>query len=298
MTSLNSRQLGDVDCRLKKPVEVGCISRDEQGQIRFDRSQLKCIVDDVCTGQVPDKVDLNDGYKDRYKQQEELIGLDKMLRWMLENRDRFYLPDSGPKEGVENIIGEYPDFVAWRSNFSKILYAPFDTRESWRIECQKLHKTIYMCTVGITPKCDSRSEPESKKPESESDSESEDEIDPLERLDFWGQRFKSYMTRPFSSPNEKKPIVDQKTVVVDQHQQFHSVLFSNLNQRHSLLYGSRIDCCDPSLEPPDCYIDLRTNRVFSSRRQEENFYRHKVKYMCIIVNFVCVLFLLFVVNNS
>ena len=262
-TSLNHGQCIR-DCNIRKPVEIGRFSLDSRREFHHDRSQMSCIAVHMLMNKISEKIDLNDGYEDRYIQRDEEVKnrLNNLLRWMLANKNRFVVLHSKPKERVENVIGEYPDFLLWRGHLTKFMCTPYENRDGWIMACQKLHRTIYISEVETEQAAEQR--------RNRSDRE--------KHMIFWGKRFEGYMTGPFPVPGQNTPIVDQKSCVVNDHQAFCSVVRSRLNQHHSLVFGAEVDCCQPveKLKPPECYIELKTSRVFTSRRQEENFYRYKV----------------------
>jgi len=272
----------DLNCSvLRKPIEVGRFSLDDQRKFHHDRRQMSCI-DKSREGRLRKKLDLNDGYRDRFEKRDEEVKerLNHMLEWMALNRDRFVSPSEPdakkhkPSASNANIIGEMPDFVLWRGHLTKMMCTPYENRDGWIMACQKLDQTIYISEV--------ESEQAALQRRNRSDRE--------RLMTYWGVRFEGYMTCPFPDPQhqEETSVVDQTTLVTNTNKAFCSVIRSRLNQHHSLIYGAEVDCCRPVnvLTPPDCYIELKTNRIFMHQRQEDNFYRFKVGFNFYVQRFL------------
>ena len=232
----------DQQCKLTEPIEIGYFSVDGEGEFHADRHQLSTIYDYRGT---KINFDLNDGYEDRHILYQNETRFKCLLRWMLMNKNLFI--SSVHKEKIKDKkVQKYPDFIFLRGRPVKLSWTPYEKSEGWKMACQKLHETIYIIEI-YTEKY-----------------EQQDRL-----VSFRGKRFEGYMTRPAS---------DQESYVVNEHEAFYSVLQSTLNLHHSFVYGSEIDCRHPDekIEPPDCYIELKTNRVFTSEGQRKNFYRSKV----------------------
>ena len=255
------------ECSLRKPVEVGRFSLDDQRQFHHDRRKMSCI-SVKNNGRLRETFDLNDGYTDRFVKRDDDVKerLNNLLRWLLLNKNRFVGFDKTRSQPNVNVIGTMPDFFLWRGHLTKLMCTPFENRDGWMMACQKLNQTIYV------------SEVETKEAAFQRKNRSAREG----LMTYWGVRFEGYMTGPFPNPSDPAacPAVDQRQLVTNTNQAFCSVLRTRLNQHHSLVYGAEVDCCQPVdvLSPPDCYIELKTNRVFSTSRQRDNFYRFKVKY--------------------
>ena len=257
---------------LRKPIEIGRFSLDGLRKFHHDRRQMSCIVENH-KGRLRRKLDLNDGYRDRFEKRDEEVKerLNHMLEWMVFNRDRFVSPlepDTKKRRlSANNVIGEMPDFVLWRGHLTKMMCTPYESRDGWIMACQKLNQTIYISEV--------ESEQAALQRRNRSNRES--------LMTYWGVRFEGYMTGPFPDPQHKleTTTVDQSTLVTNTNKAFCSVIRSRLNQHHSLVYGAEVDCCQSVevLTPPDCYIELKTNRIFSNQRQEDNFYRFKASFI-------------------
>ena len=257
------------DSVLRKPVEVGRFSVDGNRKFHHDRHQMTCIVESY-KGRLRKKFDLSDGYRDRFVKKDEHVKLrlNHMLEWMMmANKDRFVSHDAKKRKLSENVsmIGEMPDFVLWRGHLTKFMCTPYENRDGWIMACQKLDRTIYVSEV--------ESEEAAFKRRNRTDRES--------LMTYWGVRFEGYMTGPFPDPQHRTDaaVVDQTTLVTNTNRTFCSVIRGRLNQHHSLVYGAEVDGYRPVyvVTAPDCYIELKTNRIFSTRRQEDNFYRFKVK---------------------
>ena len=146
------------------------------------------------------------------------------------------------KKEKEKKVQDYPDFIFLRVLPVKLMRTPYEKSEGWKMACQKLHETIYII-------------------ETDTEKYQQDRL-----VTFRRRRFEGYMTQR---------AIDQKSYVVNENEAFYSVLRSTLNQHHSFVYGCKIDYrrLDEELKPPDCYIELKTARVFTSEGQRKNFYR-------------------------
>ena len=232
----------DRQCKLTEPIEIGHFSVDGEGEFHADRHQLYTISN--YRGTEPN-FDLKDGYEDRHIQYQYETRFKCLLRWMLMNKNLFI--SSVHKEKIKDKkVQDYPDFIFLRGRPVKLICTPYENRQGWKMACQKLHETIYIIEI---------------------DTEKYEQQDRL--VSFRGKRFEGYMTQR---------AIDQESYVVNEHEAFYSVLQSTLNLHHSFVYGSEIDCRHPDekMKPPDCYIELKTNRIFTCEREKENFYRSKV----------------------
>uniref|UniRef100_H2ZF38 Decapping nuclease n=1 Tax=Ciona savignyi TaxID=51511 RepID=H2ZF38_CIOSA len=248
----------------RKPTEVGRFSLDGNRKFHHDRSEMTCFCPPVREKALLYNLDLNDGYNsNRYIKRDENVKekLDHMLHWFLLNKNRF---DVKNDEKGENVIGSSPDFLLWRGHLTKMMCTPFEKREGWKMAIQKLNNTIYISEV--------ETEESRLRRLNRTDRES--------LMTYWGTRFEGYMTGNFPKPGHAPKPMDQtssKETITNTNRAFCSVLRSRLHGRHSLVYGAEVDCCHPVdvVTPPDSYIELKTSRIFTSPRQETNFYKFK-----------------------
>jgi len=267
ISSLVKHESSD-DCTLRKPAEVGRFSLDQSREFHHDRSSMHCFTSPTNQKNFP-HLDLNDGYgTERFIKRNDDVkeGLDNMLKWMLCNKSRF-VDDIQPHKKLkpsteEAVIGYYPDFVTWRGHLTKFLCTPYENRDGWIMAVQKLGSTIYICEI------------ESKKARQKRTNQSDKE----KLMTYWGVRFEGYMTGHFHKPGTQPVTKFFKNTVINTNIAFCSVLRTRVHGRHSAVYGAEVDCCKnvEVLNPPDCYIELKTSRKITSQRQEDNFYRHKV----------------------
>ncbi|CAK8673529.1 unnamed protein product [Clavelina lepadiformis] len=260
-------------CDIRKPTEVGRFSLDFQRRFHHDRRQMVCYIPAEArrNGTLLQLLDLNDGYKSpRFVKRDEGVKerLDHMLQWMVCNKRRFagksHFHDVKRQkvEQDQNIIGEPPDFVLWRGHLTKLMCTPFENRDGWSMACQKLENTVYV------------SEVETKAAAQRKASSTERE----KLMTYWGVRFEGYMTGRFPKPPETISVrTPKEETIINTNEAFCSVFRTRVNKRHSVVYGAEVDCCKSVdvLSPPDCYVELKTSRKFTSRKQEENFYRYK-----------------------
>nr|CAB3240262.1 decapping and exoribonuclease protein [Phallusia mammillata] len=249
---------------LRKPTEVGRFSLDGERLFHHDRRQMTCLVMPKVSRNKKLNFNLNDGFEtERFVKRDEDVKerLDHLLMWMQINKDRFVHKDEG-RSSSHHTIGNFPDFVLWRGHLTKFMCTPYENRDGWMMAAQKLGDTIYISEI-----------------ETEAAKERKKQMTLREKtMTFWGVRFEGYMTGPFPKPGSEPELpLPACETVINTNMAFCSVLRSRLNGRHSLIYGAEVDCCEPVevLSPPDCYIELKTSRVFTSKRQEENFYRYK-----------------------
>lgn len=252
-------------CTLRKPVEVGRFSLDGERRFHHDRHQMSCLVMPKATRSSRLNYNLNDGFgTERFVKRDEEVKerLDHLLMWMQLNKARFAREGQSCNESNQ-MIGNFPDFVLWRGHLTKFMCTPFENRDGWTMAVQKLGDTMYISEI-----------------ETESSAIKRRHMTQRDKMmTYWGVRFEGYMTGPFPKPGSEPELPTPACeTIINTNKAFCSVLRSRLNGRHSLIYGAEVDCCHPVqvLNPPDCYVELKTSRVFTSSRQEDNFYRFKV----------------------
>ena len=262
----------DQDSLLRKPTEVGRFSLDECRTFFHDRRELSCFINPLENSNFPPHLtlDFNEGFlSKRHIEKNDDIKehLDNLLKWLRCNKQRFASLNEtrGEMKKSNDFIGHFPDFLLYRGHLTRIMCTPFEKRDGWKFACQKLNDTIYISEI----------ETEDAK------TRRVNRTDKDRLMLYWGRRFEAYMTKPFNGSNKEQPSSMSRESVVNTNVEYVSVIRTRLNGRHSLVYGAETDCSLPvkTLNPPDCYVELKTSRKFSSQRQKENFYRFKVNFV-------------------
>ncbi|XP_038624277.1 decapping and exoribonuclease protein [Tachyglossus aculeatus] len=231
----------------RRPSEVGRFSLDAARGYHGDARALRYYAPPPARGPAP-AFDLRRGYADRYRPRDEDLreGLDHLLRWLLDHRDR--LP--GGPGWLSGAV------VTWRGHLTKLLTTPYERQDGWQLAASRLRGTLYLSEVE-TPKA--RAQRLSRPPL-------------LRELAYMGYKFEQYMCAdtPDGAPD---PTGEVNTNVA-----FCSVLRSRLGP-HPLLFSGEVDCTDPrhpAAQPPDCYVELKTSKEMHSPAQWKSFYRNKL----------------------
>ncbi|XP_072916217.1 decapping and exoribonuclease protein [Hemitrygon akajei] len=238
----------------RQPVEIGCFSLDCHRQLFNDDRQLKyCRV----PSHKQPNFNLRDGFKDRFIKRNEDIKekLDHILRWILLNRHKFptVTRDNSSPAGKNQL---HTDFITWRGHLTKILTTPYENREGWLMAVTLFNGTYYMSEV----------ETEEARRQREQRTEQQEE------LMYGGYKFEQYLCadNPDGSPNPAG--------VVNTNEAYCIVVRTRLNS-HSLVFSGEVDCKDisnPRLQPPQCYLELKTSREIYKANQQRNFFRFKL----------------------
>ncbi|XP_064453488.1 decapping and exoribonuclease protein isoform X3 [Mirounga angustirostris] len=146
--------------------------------------------------------------------------------------------------------------VTWRGHLTKLLTTPYEQQEGWQLAASRFQGTLYLSEVE-TPAA--RAQRLARPPL-------------LRELMYMGYKFEQYMCadKPGSSPD---PSGEVNTNVA-----FCSVLRSRLGN-HRLLFSGEVDCTDPqapSIQPPACYVELKTSKEMHRPGHWRSFYRHKL----------------------
>lgn len=248
---------------LTKPKEVGSFSLDGARKFSNGRSQLSFLED---SSNLSKNMDLNDGYKQRFVKRDDNIKerLDNLLRWFISNLHKFH---QGDDTDVKS-LGKFPHFILWRGHMTKIMCTPYENQDGWTMAAQKFGSTIYVSEIETVDAKRQRLNQTEKQ----------------NLMMYWGVRFEKYMTRSHCVDRTQPKIsrlapVAQNTVTVNTNEAFCTVMRTKLNA-HDIIHSAEVDCClqtGSSLDPPDNYVELKTSREFSSRKQEDNFHRYKTK---------------------
>ena len=209
-TKINHGQ-SQKQCKLIEPIEIGHFSIDGEQQFHHDRHQLSYINDQIPKGRLytRKRLDLNDGYKDRFIPRKQGGGLEGLLRWMLVNKTRFVPSEEKKKENKSSEVQQYPDFQFWTGHLAKLMCTPYERRDGWMMACQKLHQTIYIIELANDDDEDEEKQSDCENNSGEIQTEEikdqrEKQRDRMDRICYWGVRFEVYMTLPFQVSREKK----------------------------------------------------------------------------------------------
>ncbi|KAI9142189.1 RAI1 like PD-XK nuclease-domain-containing protein, partial [Paraphysoderma sedebokerense] len=105
-------------------------------------------------------------------------------------------------------------------------------------------------------------------------------------MSYWGYKFESLSTLPTNippsqlSPEQMKTyLAERKSSVVNTNIQYCSVVKTKLG-KHGIIVGAEVDCVEESKSTDkkrsDCYVELKTNKMIMSDRDERNFERFKM----------------------
>ncbi|XP_053143874.1 decapping and exoribonuclease protein isoform X3 [Hemicordylus capensis] len=261
----------------RRPAEVGRFSLDAQRCYHGDARQLRYYTPPPVEGPSPG-FDLRDGYRDRYIRQDESVreGLEHLLKWVAENRKQLQTEDKGRPLNT--------DFVTWRGHLTKVLTTPYETQDGWLLAVSLFRGTLYISEV----ETEAAQKQREQRPEL------------LKELMYMGYKFEQYMCAGEASGKLQgcwilavAPVIrplsllgnldtpdgtPDPTGVVNTNEGFCTVIRTRLGT-HSLLFSGEVDCTDPhssSLDPPSCYVELKTSKVMHNSTQRRSFYRHKM----------------------
>lgn len=233
----------------KQPVEVGCFSLDSERRFFNDGRQMRYYVE-------PDRspnFDLRDGYKDRFIKRDDSVKekLDHMLRWILANRSKLSARGTTASSCDLDI-----DFVTWRGHLTKLLTAPYETREGWQLAVTRFRGTLYISEV----------ETEAARRDQENRTERHEE------MMYWGYKFEQYTC---ADTVHGRP---DPGGVLNTNEAFCTVVQTRLAD-HRLLFSGEVDCRDKDPNAPAapaCYIELKTSAEICTPKQRSNFHRFKL----------------------
>jgi len=86
-------------------------------------------------------------------------------------------------------------------------------------------------------------------------------------MTYWGHNFE----RCLLNNNSESP--NQKVGQVNLNEEFCSIVRSKLNDTHRMIFGGETDCVD--VESGE-YVELKTNRIIETARQQELFEKNKI----------------------
>lgn len=221
------------------------MSRDADHQWHNDSDQELRYFKEPAPG-----CDLSAGFdtfvkKDEEKEKQEHIT--PILSWLHHQR-------AGGSRASEMDVIAHPQFVAWRGSFARLLCAPYNRSESWRLLVCRFKGTIYIADKD-TPETLARRRNQTQREE---------------LMGYWGYKFEDYSTRPrtgLQEPNEG-PVSNIPC--------YCTVVRARLGS-HLLLMSGETDCCmEGQAKPPDNYVELKTNKVLMTERDRTSFERYKL----------------------
>lgn len=242
--------------QLREPKEIGCFSLIGDREYVHSNRKMGYLVEPEPTS--PLDWDLNKGFAKRIPKSHSLVEkLDNLLRWVVDNLEKFSAPcDHGKPTGL------HTDFVSYRGLLTVIMCSVYETRENWMLGATKYKDTIYLCQYA-TEEAVRRNENQSAKEE---------------RMTSWGYKFEQYMIagEPTGVPDTEEG--------VNEKEEYCTIVRSRLNEVHSLLYGAEVDAVDHRLveKKPDLvhsprrYVELKTSRLVDGKRQETNMHKFKL----------------------
>ena len=121
---------------------IGHYSQVHNGDVFMDKREARRCKTDPDDGLTPLGEDLNSGFKEfkwRNRDNTKADGLKPVLKWFLHKLDN---------PGKDALIPKEVNFVVKRAVMTRILTAPYPTRESeggWRLRVCRFQNTIYLC---------------------------------------------------------------------------------------------------------------------------------------------------------
>lgn len=239
----------------KKPREVGRFSIDNKRSFHHDRHQMTCYSppkQKLGSKNCP-YFDLNHGYKtERHIEKDPSIkeNLRPLLHWMAVNKERFT-----EKSHPQRL--KFPQFLTWRGNLTKLMCTPYENRDDWMFCAQKFQGVIYINNLETDLSLSNR----------------QNMTEQQKLMTYWGHKFEKYLTKPFS--NRDMTYSEMKSCTVDTHEGYCSMLSSRFGNDINILLGGEVDCSKPVkvLNPPDCYVELKTSRVFFKLSTRAEFFK-------------------------
>lgn len=226
----------------REPKEQGCLSLGNSREFYNDDRELKYLY-------MPDtkiNFDLNYGYKDMIIQDHSDEKLDNILKWILENKQKF----SVNSKNVERLS---TDFICYRGLLTVILCSPYEEREDWLIHATKFRGTIYLCSFPTEQYLQKR----------------KNETEREKLMTAWGHKFETYMV---TDKRNDKPDIESP---LNTNKEYCVVIRSRLCN-HSLVYCAEVDCMELSSNNKVKYVELKTSRQITTERQYRNFCRFKL----------------------
>ncbi|KAG9128077.1 decapping endonuclease targeting mRNA [Ceratobasidium sp. 392] len=229
-----------------QPQQLTCFSYTPQRELCFDTSALKFYVP------APLNADLGYRYEHWTKRPEERGRIDSLLRAIEQEHVA-----SERKKGA---------FVAWRGVVTKLMVAPFETRDAVDLNLMLLDGCIYAEEHSDDAKL-------AKK----------EAIEPHHRrMTYYGYAFESFST--WHEPvRDKKQHAKRDSVRcwggdVDTNVQYCSIVKTKIDTERMIL-GGEVDCCrDRYTGQPDSYVELKTSMIIRNAQDEQRFERKLLKF--------------------
>uniref|UniRef100_T1JH46 Decapping nuclease n=1 Tax=Strigamia maritima TaxID=126957 RepID=T1JH46_STRMM len=225
----------------QEPKEIGNFSLDANREFVLGSEGCKYLILPADSNRV--RFDLNKGYEQAIKKNfQSPEKLDNLLKWFLNS-----------KQLKTNLSA---DFVCYRGLLSLLLCTPYEKNDGWIICATKYDNIIYLCQYDTPEKIERE----------------QNATDREKRMSSWGYKFEQYLS---STNVSEKPNVNEP---VNENEEFCAVVRTRLNS-HILVFGAEMDCVSPSTSNSSSmsrYVELKTNRIISSQRQERNFQRYKL----------------------
>eukprot|EP00941_MAST-03F_sp_MAST-3F-sp1_P002211 g2211.t1 len=153
------------------------------------------------------------------------------------------------KANVDNnkITKPLAHIVSWRGSLTKILCAPYCSKEDWEISIHRKNGVLYFDSRE-TKACQLRKK----------------SMTPEQRLwTYYGYKYEHYCCGN-----------DEDTVNTNPGANFNSVVTAKIGQIRMVICGE-VDCY--TVDPPcENYLELKTTRVFQSERSKTSFEKHKL----------------------
>ncbi|KAH7341449.1 RAI1 like PD-XK nuclease-domain-containing protein [Rhizoctonia solani] len=229
-----------------QPQQLTCFSYTPKRELRFDTSALKYYIP------APINADLGYRYEHWIKRPEERGRIDSLLRAIEQ----------------EDVVGERKKgvFVSWRGVMTKLLTAPFETRDPVRLNLMFLDGCIYA----------------EEHTDDAALAEKENIPSRQRRMMYYGYSFESFST--WDEPLQRREQHAERDRVrcwsgdVDTNVQFCSIVKTKIGAERMIL-GGEVDCCrDRYTGQPNSYVELKTNMIIRSTQDEERFERKLLKF--------------------
>ncbi|KAI9291298.1 RAI1-domain-containing protein [Neoconidiobolus thromboides FSU 785] len=138
---------------------------------------------------------------------------------------------------------------------TRILIAPYQNRESMKLEIIKLNNIIYINDIKV---------------------KEQDISERNKMFCFYGYKFETLSTIPKLTNDKEeleKMLKERSNEIVDNHIESASVFETKLGE-HSLLMGAEVDCIDDTNR--NSYVELKTSRIIENEKQQFSFERYKL----------------------
>lgn len=242
--------------KITKPEVVGYFSLNGKREYLPDLSQLKYL-------HLPQgnriNFNLNDGMEKVIRRQESASNenINNLLKWILVSHSKIQAPlDSGR--------WLKPEFVSYRGLLSALWKTPFEEQDGWIICAAKFEGTIYLCAFDTE---------EAKKRKA-------NETPREKMMCSWGYKFEQFT---LTDTPEKKPNTSE---AVNENEEFCTVFTCEFGGKY-LLYGAEMDGIEswkPVKEPVTWkninFVELKTNRIIETGRQDLIFRKKLLKWWC------------------